>query len=100
MRTILLFFCLLLPSLAVVAKDDPKPIASVEEGVRLVQSFEGKPEDFVLAIPDSLLDSQGINIAIITNEILKRRWMPDDVIQRSGYRVFTYKQFEWNGKPR
>ena len=49
MRIVALVFCLLFPSLVVYGQEDPKPIASVEEGVRLVQSFKGKPQDFVLA---------------------------------------------------
>jgi len=94
MRTTALVFSLFFATLVACGQEDPKPIASVEEGIRLVQSFKGKPQDFVLAIPDSLLDSSGINIAIITNEVLQRRWMPNGVTQRPGYRVFKYKELK------
>lgn len=79
--------------LVIVELKDQEPIASVEEGVRLVQTFKGEPQDFRLVIPESLMDPVGMNIAIITNEILKRGWMPDDVVKKPGYRVFTYKVF-------
>ena len=33
-------------------------IDSVQEGIELVQSFQGRPEDFQLLVPDSLLDPE------------------------------------------
>lgn len=73
---------------------DMKPIASVEEGVRLVESFQGSPQDFQLAVPDTILDPVGINMAVITNQVLKRGWEPDGFTQSSGYRVYRYKAFK------
>ena len=70
---------------------DMKPIASVEEGVRLVESFKGSPQDFQLAVPDTMLDPVGVNMAIITDHVLKRGWEPDGFSQASGYRVYRYK---------
>ena len=49
---------------------DMKPITSVEEGVRLIESFHGSPQEFQLAVPDTMLDSVGINMAIITDRVL------------------------------
>jgi hypothetical protein len=94
MRTLALVLCLLFASVFAQAQEDPKPIASVEEGIQLVRSFEGKPEDFVLVVPESLMDSVGLNIAIITNEILMRGWWPTTVTRKPGYRVFRYKKRE------
>lgn len=68
----------------------PKPIASVDEGVRLVDSFKGKPENFQLAVPDSLLDSSGMSMAIITDRVLARGWWPNGFVQERGYRVYRY----------
>jgi hypothetical protein len=68
----------------------PKPIASVDEGVRLVDSFKGKPEDFQLVVPDSLLDASGMNMAIITDRVLARDWLPNGFVQEHGYRIFHY----------
>jgi hypothetical protein len=83
-------------AIAAWGQENAKPIASLEEGIRLVRAFKGKPEDFELVIPESLLDSAGLNIAIITNEILMRGWMPDTVTKRDGYRVFRYKKLDKN----
>ena len=47
-----------------------KPIASVEEGVRLIESFKGAPQDFQLAVPDGMLDPVGFNMAIITDHAM------------------------------
>jgi hypothetical protein len=94
MRTLVSVLCLLVASAFAQAQEDPQPIASVDEGIRLVRSFEGKPEDFVLVIPESLMDSVGVNIAIITNEILIRGWWPTTITKKPGYRVFRYKKRE------
>ena len=69
-----------------------KPIGSVQEALKLVDSFSGNPEDFELAVPDALHDAIEINIANITDRILRRGWQPDDVTQESGYRLYRYKK--------
>jgi hypothetical protein len=67
-------------------------IASVEEGVRLVDSFKGKAEEFVLAVPDSLLDPVGLNLAVITDRVLARGWQPAGFTQAEGYRIYRYHE--------
>jgi len=69
-----------------------KPIASIEEGVRLVDSFKGNPEDFQLAVPDSLNDARGMTMAIITDRVLARGWWPHGFLQEHGYRVYRYSR--------
>lgn len=71
-----------------------KVIASVEEGVRLVDSFEGKAEEFVLAVAGSLLDPMGINMAIITDRVLARGWQPAGFTQSEGYRIYRYEELK------
>lgn len=73
---------------------DPTPISTIDEGVELIKSFDGNPEDFKLAIPESLLDPIGIFMTIITDSIFWREWEPDGFLQRDGYRVFSYKRWE------
>jgi hypothetical protein len=67
-------------------------ISSIDEGVRLIESFEGRPEQFVLHIPETLLDSVGMNMAIITDAILARGWQPNGFEQRQGFRIFRYTE--------
>jgi len=69
-----------------------KPIASVEEGFRLVDSFKGEAQDFELAVPESLMDPVGINMSLITDRALARGWEPDGFVQSDGYRVFRYRE--------
>ena len=76
--------------------DVMKPIASVEEGVRLIESFKGLPQEFQLAVPDTMLDDVGINMAVITDHVLKRGREPDGFTQASGYRVYRYKALKCN----
>ena len=69
-----------------------KPIGSVQEELKLVDSFIGNPEDFELAVPAALLDAVGINTAIITDRILRRGWQPDGFTQESGFRRYLYRE--------
>ena len=70
------------------------PIESVDEGVRLVDSFAGPPQEFQLAVPDSLLDPVGVNMAIITDRVLKRGWEPNGFTQARGYKIYRYKALQ------
>ncbi len=68
-----------------------KIIKSIEEAQEMIRAFEGKPEDFKLPISDDLQDPMGMNIAIITDNILKKGWMPGGFDQEQGYRIYKYK---------
>ena len=67
------------------------PVRSIEEAVKQIESHEGSPSEFTLSIPDSLNDATGINMAIITDKILGREWVPDGFVQKNGYRIYRYK---------
>ena len=69
-----------------------KPVATIDEARKLIQSFQGRPEDFRLPIADHLLDPIGKNMAIITDSILAREWEPDGYVQESGFRTYRYKR--------
>jgi hypothetical protein len=69
-----------------------KPIASVQEGMEVVDSFQGRPEDFELAVPAELLDAVGVNMAIITDRVLARGWLPDGFSEADGCRIFRFKE--------
>lgn len=71
-----------------------EPITSVNEGMRLVDSFVGAPEDFLLAVPETLLDIVGINMALITDRVLARGWQPDGFTQHDGSRLYRYKELK------
>ena len=55
-----------------------------------VDAFDGAPQDFALSIDESLLDPAGLSMALVTDRILAKGWMPDGVEPRDGYRVFRY----------
>lgn len=69
----------------------PRPISSVQEALELIDSFGGNPETFELAVPQALLDTIGINMAMITDRIPQRGWQPDGFTQTSGFRLYRYK---------
>jgi len=68
-----------------------EPISTIEEATQYIESFEGRPEEFKILISDHLQDPIGINMAIITDSILKRGWMSDGFQQKEGYRIYQYK---------
>jgi len=68
-----------------------EPITAVEEARRIIQSYQGRPEDFRLPISDCLHDPIGMNMALITDSILARNWESDGYIQEKGFRVYKYK---------
>lgn len=56
----------------------------------VTQSFNKKEE--TLLISDKLNDGVGLNMAIITNGILKKGYMPDGFEQKDGYRIYKFKK--------
>ena len=80
-------------NLPVASKRNMKPITTVEEAQSVIGSYQGKPEDFRLPISDQLQDPVGMNMAIITDTILRRGWEPDGYTQENGFRIYKYKKF-------
>jgi hypothetical protein len=68
-----------------------KPVESLQEAIRLLETFAGQPSEFQLAFPDSLNDPTGVNLAIMTDRALGRGWQPDGYVQEGGYRILRYK---------
>jgi hypothetical protein len=69
------------------------PVKNIEDAIQIIDSFEGNPDDFILAISDELQDPLGMNVAIITDSILAKGWEPDGFEQQEGYRIYKYKSF-------
>ncbi len=70
------------------------PVTSLDDAKRLVESFPGRPEDFVLALSDELLDPFGMNMAIIMDRVLARGWAPNGFEQQQGFREYRYKMLK------
>lgn len=70
------------------------PFNDVDEVLTHVDEFQGRPEELELAISDALQDPIGMNMALITDKILKKGWEPDGFKEKDGYRVYTYKEME------
>ena len=68
----------------------------VRKAMQAVDSFTGPPTDFILAVADSMNDQIGMNLALITDRILAKGWEPDGFLQKSGYRLYRYK--EWSSE--
>lgn len=69
-----------------------KPITTVEDAQSVIESYQGRPEDFRLPISDQLQDPVGMNMTIITDTILRRGWEPDGYTQEKGFRIYKYKE--------
>lgn len=68
-----------------------KPVTTIDQARRLIESYRGRPEDFELPIANEMLDPMGVNMAIITDAILAREWEPDGFTESTGYRTCRYK---------
>ena len=70
------------------------PFNDVNEVLTYVDEFKGRAEELELVISDALQDPIGINMALITDKILKKGWEPDGYEEKDGYRVYMYKEME------
>lgn len=68
------------------------PISNIDDAKRAIEAHEGNAEDFELPISDELQDPVGINMAIITDDILARGWEPNGFVQKEGFRIYLYKE--------
>ena len=66
-------------------------IESVADALRIIDSYDGPAEEFILPISEELLDPVGVNMAMIGDRILSREWEPNGFEQRLGYRIYRYK---------
>lgn len=51
--------------------------SNIEKAIAALQKFEGPAEKFELRIANEMLDSEGIAMAIITDQVLAKGWMPN-----------------------
>jgi hypothetical protein len=70
------------------------PFNDIDEVLKYVDEFQGRPEELELAISDALQDPIGMNMALITDKILTKGWEPDGFEEKDGYRVYRYKEME------
>ena len=64
------------------------------EPVKSVDSFRGRPQDFQLPVPHALQDAMGMNMALITDRVLARGWLPDGFVEGADFRTYRYKAME------
>lgn len=69
-------------------------INSIADAKRLIESFDGSPEEFLLPVSDELQDNFGLNMAVITDHVLAKGWEPDGFEQRQGFRLYRYKALD------
>jgi len=74
-------------------------ISTVEEAIESIETFVGKPEEFSLQIPlvSSLtFRNKQMNLnfamALITDTVLKKGWMPNGYEDKDDFRHYKYKQ--------
>ncbi len=74
----------------------PKVIETVKEAIAIIDEYQGEPQNFQLPISLKLLEPVGINMAIITDRILEKGWLPNGYKERDEIRIFKYKSL-WFG---
>jgi hypothetical protein len=75
-------------------KKHMNPISNIDDAKKAIEAHEGNAEDFELPIAEELQDPVGINMAIITDNILARGWEPNGFVQNDGYRIYLYKRMQ------
>jgi hypothetical protein len=70
------------------------PCQSVEEALKAIRRFSGSPDEFKLAVAKTFLDPMGVNMAVVTDAILARGWMPDGFEDKGDHRLYRYKAIE------
>ena len=70
------------------------PITSIEDALAAIRADQGRSDEFLLPISDTLLDPAGVAMAIVTDEVLAQGWMPDGYDQRDGFRIYRYRKSE------
>jgi hypothetical protein len=70
------------------------PYRNIEEALEAIRQFDGPAGRFRLSLADSILDPSGANLAIVTDAILVKGWLPDGFEDRGDYRLFRYKEME------
>jgi hypothetical protein len=71
-----------------------KPFTDIHAAVAAVASFYGSPEEFLLPIADTLQDSIGMCMALVTDRVLARGWEPNGYEQGVGFRLYRYKAMQ------
>ena len=71
-----------------------EPVKTVTDALRLIDSYDGPPEEFLLPISEELLDPVGVNMAIIGDRLLSKEWEPNGFEQHDGFRIYRYKAWE------
>lgn len=70
------------------------PITNVQEALAMIDEYSGKASNFRLPVSNSLLDELGLNMAIITDKIIEKGWMPNGFEIEEEYRIYLYKDFD------
>ena len=71
-----------------------KVVKTVSDALKMIDSYDGAPEDFFLPVSEEMLDPVGINLAIICDRILSRNWQPNGFEQQLGFRIYRYKAWD------
>jgi hypothetical protein len=66
------------------------PFTDVGTAIAAIEAYQGRAEEFLMPIADSLQDSMGIAMAVITDHILAKGWSPMGFEQHDCFRVYRY----------
>ena len=55
-----------------------------------IQTHSNGASEFKLLVPDAMNDDGGTNMAMVTDGILVKEWLPNGFIQKDGYRIYEY----------
>lgn len=68
-----------------------QPLKTIEEAITYIEKHFNNPEES-LWIDNSLNDEAGMNMAIIMDKLLNKKYFPNGFDQKNGYRIYKYKR--------
>ncbi len=71
-----------------------KALVDLDAAKAAIDAFSGDATEFELPISDELNDPLGLNMAILTDAVLKKGWGPDGFGTNVGFRTYKYKSLE------
>jgi hypothetical protein len=69
----------------------PPTANTVHEALQMIDAFDGKVEDFQLAIAEEVFDPAGVNLAVIEKRAHARGWELSDFTPILHFRLYRFK---------
>lgn len=67
-------------------------VVDINATLAFISSFNGRAEQFRMMLTDDMNDAMGLNLAVLSDSIKAKGWLPNGFEQGEGYRVYSYTE--------